>query len=49
MPDAAKLLGVTRQTVYARIAKGKLKADVVVDRLLVRRDSVTAALSPKES
>ena len=40
VPDTAKALGVSRQTVYAWIAKGKLEADTVAKRLLIRRSSL---------
>jgi excisionase family DNA binding protein len=44
VPDTAKALGVTRQTVYTWIAKGKLEADTVAKRLLVRRASIPVGL-----
>lgn len=40
IPDAARVLGIHQQTVKARIAAGRLVAQVVAGRLFVRRDTV---------
>lgn len=42
--DTAEILGVTRRTVYRRIADGDLIAVQLWDRTFVRRDSLVAYL-----
>lgn len=42
--EAARLLGVSRQTVYARANRGELTTREVADRTVVSRLSVEAAL-----
>lgn len=45
--DAAKALGVTRVTVYARIKRGELQGVVSAGRQVVLRESVEAAVQAK--
>lgn len=40
VPEAARLLDCTRNTIYNRIARGELVADHVAGRLLVRKSSL---------
>lgn len=42
--EAARLLGVSRQTVYARANRGELQTREIADRTVVSRASVEAAL-----
>ncbi len=46
---AAHLLGVTRPTVYAMIARGELEAERVAERLAVRRDAVADAIRERRA
>lgn len=39
---AARLMGVSRPTVYAMIARGELAAEYVAGRLAVRKDAIHA-------
>ena len=42
VPRAATILGVTRNTVYNRVATGKLVGEHIAGRLVIRKDSLTA-------
>lgn len=48
VPRAATALGVSRQTVYTWVAQGKLAADHVAGRLVIRNESITSALIHSE-
>ena len=41
---AARALGVSRQTVYARIARGHLVTEEIAERMVVSRASVNSTL-----
>ncbi len=41
VPVAAKLLGCSRPTVYAKIARGEIKGEHIAGRLVVVRASLT--------
>lgn len=44
---AATALGVSRQTIYTMVATGRLGADHVAGRLVIRNDSLATAMAAK--
>ena len=49
IPHAARILGVSRNTVYKRIAAKLLKAETIAGRLVVLASSLPPAPHPRET